>query len=73
MNQSTSVSGTLTGTQGWNYGGPMLQDGNLNIGYTKYYRWTNSGNLSQAFRRYGLGATPQVLVLSLIIKISAMT
>ena len=71
MNQSSSVSGSLTGTQGWNYGGPMLQDGNLNIGYTKYYRWTNNGNLSQAFRRYGLGATPITSgQVSLIIKIS---
>ena len=71
MNQSTSVSGSLTGALGWNFGGPQLQDGNLNIGYTKYYRWTNNGNLSQAFRRYGLGpnfvSTGQV---SLIIKIS---
>jgi hypothetical protein len=55
MNQSTSVSGSITDATGWNYGGPMLQDGNLNIGYTKYYRWTNSGDLSQAYRRYGLG------------------
>ena len=71
MNQSSSVSGSLTGTQGWNYGGPMLQDGNLNIGYTKYYRWTNNGNLSQAFRRYGLGTTPITSgQVSLIIKIS---
>ena len=55
MNQSTSVSGSITDATGWNFGGPMLQDGNLNIGYTKYYRWTNNGNLSQGFRRYGLG------------------
>ena len=72
MNLSTSVSGSLTGGQGWNFGGPMLQDGNLNIGYTKYYRWTNNGNLSQAFRRYGLGTTPITSgQLSLIIRISA--
>lgn len=55
MNQSTSVSGSLSGALGWNHGGPQLQDGNLNIGYTKYYRWTNNGNLSQGYRRYGLG------------------
>ena len=61
-----------TGAQGWNFGGPMLQDGNL-ILVIQILRWTNSGNLSQAFRRYGLGTTPITSgQLSLIIKIPYM-
>ena len=51
------VTGTLTNALGWNYGGPQTQNGNLHIGYTRYYKWTNesNGGLSQSFKRYGLG------------------
>jgi hypothetical protein len=44
---------------GWNYGGPVIQNGSLNLGYTKYFRWTNSGNggLTGVTKRYGLNSS----------------
>ena len=44
---------------GWNFGGPVLQNGSLNLGYTKYYRWTNSANggLVDVTKRYGLDSS----------------
>ena len=44
---------------GWDYGGPVIHNGSLNLGYTKYFRWTNSGNggLADVTKRYGLNSS----------------
>jgi hypothetical protein len=45
---------------GWNYGGPVIHNGSLNLGYTKYFRWTNSGgggSLNDVTKRYGLDSS----------------
>ena len=44
--------GTASGA--WNYGGPQVQAGVLNIGYTPYYKFTNSHDLSEVYRSYVL-------------------
>ena len=46
-------------SNGWNYGGPVTHNGSLNLGYTKYFRWTNSqnGGLADVTKRYGLDSS----------------
>ena len=46
-------------SNGWDYGGPVTHNGSLNLGYTKFFRWTNSGNggLADVTKRYGLDSS----------------
>lgn len=40
----------------WNFGGPRLQDGSLNIGYTSNWKWTAPSAEAPSFRKYVLTA-----------------
>ena len=65
----TSVStnsGSSTGA--WNYGGPAIQTSNLNIGYTKHWRWT--GITSSPYRKFVLDSAITAKEVSLVVDIS---
>ena len=51
LNVATN-DGTSTGS--WNFGGPQVQNGALNIGYTPHYKFTNTHNLAEVYRSYTL-------------------
>ncbi|MDG1701912.1 MAG: hypothetical protein P8I61_03240 [Opitutae bacterium] len=58
-------TGSVSGT--WNFGGPRLQSGNLNIGYTEHYKWTAVND--SPYRKYVLEApitnTPVTLIVDI--------
>ena len=58
-------SGTSTGS--WNYGGPAIQTGNLNIGYTAHWKWT--GITSSPYRKYVLDSAITAKEVSLVVNI----
>jgi hypothetical protein len=67
-----STYGSATGPAGsWNFGGPSVNNGLLNIGYTKFYKWNNQGDLSQAFRKYIFTSPITAGSVSLIVDIKS--
>ena len=65
INTSTN-SGSSSGA--WNFGGPAIQTSNLNIGYTKHWRWT--GITSSPYRKFILDSAITAREVSLVVDIS---
>lgn len=67
--KNATNSGSATGA--WSNGGPQMQNGALNIGYTKYYKWTNAnyGHLASVFRKFTLDNAITSGQVSLVIEI----
>lgn len=59
-------SGSSTGA--WNFGGPAIQNGNLNIGYTEHWKWT--GITSSPYRKYILDSAITAKEVSLVVSIA---
>ena len=69
-NLKNSVNaGSASGS--WTNGGPQTQGGVLNIGYTKYYKWTNAnyGHLNNVHRKYVLDNAITSGQVSLVVNI----
>ena len=62
-------SGIING--GWNFGGPKVFNGLLNIGYTSFWRWTAVNRSNSTFRKFYINSGEELTsgYISLIIHI----
>ena len=67
INAGIVVNGGIS-TGAWNYGGPQIQNGNLNIGYTQHWKWT--GITSSPYRKYILDSAITGKEVSLVVDIA---